>query len=135
MKSKKISLEIYPYDLYFFLVERGQGVIDFAKRRKWTIPKREMEELTELGKDGKPINGAVTGPMHDETGRPSYFIWLPYKPKNNTDLAMLGHESLHVTTYVFEEIGVPGIPFEYDEVQTYFMEYVLRHALDFYRGK
>jgi len=135
MKWKKVELEIFPYDVFFFCCKEGKKVVEFAERRKWTIPETEKKELTDLLSDGRAANEGVTAPMLDEDGRPQYLIWLPewVRGNDNESLCILGHEVIHLAMYIFEEIGYPPVEHKNDEILTYPFEYMFEWALGFFK--
>ena len=123
-KWKQLEVEMYGFDV-FFAFGRAKTIEKKIRKAGYSISPMHREELLG-GYEG------VAFPMLHKRGYNAFLMWIPTKPKSPKEIAVVAHECLHLVNYVFAEIGVHSVPEPVDELQTYFLDYLVEEALRYY---
>lgn len=109
MYTTKIPLTPYPYDCLLVIGE-DQEIFDLLNTHGLDKEQTEFfEGKTGFAKDNRTI-----------------ILWL-----RNPSILCLIHEAIHVTTFLFDRVGVP-INFHNDETLAYMVQYLVREVLKVY---
>lgn len=129
MRWKKLKRTIYPCTFYFC---QGGTVREIKARmsRLGLSPLEDMDSRAEF----KGKNLGFTLGMRDTEGKFAVLIWVRTAQRNPLDVSIICHECLHATYYLFKYIGQAhgAVCYEDQEMHTYFLDYLVKEALQFF---
>lgn len=123
MKWKRFGVDVYRSAVYVCLEKDGQKVLERIKRAGFHIAEKHREEILE-----QRVAGVACPLLGKEAW--CFLIKVQTATKTPYDVAVVGHECLHISNYIFESIGLKkGLPTRCDEIQAYLLDYLIEETL------